>query len=151
MSAQTSMRRRRRVRKGPSRRTPHPDSQPRPSPPHHHRKLTPPRRSPPPSLSRPSTTVSRSGVAATRWPRANDEREIDRPLAPDGRRFSYVSTCVPSWQWRRMEELCYELRNGNHIRMIRRLSIKRMIWGFYGLLRECSPIEQSVSCKERND
>lgn len=34
-----------------------------------------------------------SGVAATRWPR-NDEREIDRPLAPDGRR-SYVSTYVP--------------------------------------------------------
>lgn len=95
VSAQTSMRRRRRVQKGPSHRTPHPESQPHPSPPHHHRKLTPPRRSPPPGVYldvyvgiaewRGSDTVA-----------AHKRRKRDRSTSRRMAGVSYVSTYVPS-------------------------------------------------------
>jgi len=69
--------------RGASPHSPHPvNQQQQPPPPPSN--LTP--TSPPATMT--TTWVSRSGVAATRWPR-NDEREIDRPLAADGRR-SYM-------------------------------------------------------------
>ncbi|EFN61212.1 hypothetical protein EAG_12771 [Camponotus floridanus] len=106
------MRRRRRVRKGPSHRTPHPENQPHPSPPHHHRKLTPPRWSPPPSLSR-----RLRGYREVAWQRhggraqTTKERSIDLSRRMAGVSPTYLPVCTlgsgVGWN-------CNELCNGNH-------------------------------------